>query len=94
MRAEAVTPFQDLNPLHFRVRMVECTKVGAREVRTIADFEDEAAAEAFIQSKVAPGRNSGFNAGRHWGENTAGDQVCYWIETAQETASVQGTHAS
>jgi hypothetical protein len=69
--------------------MVECTKVGTREVQTVADFEDGAAAEAFIRSKVGTGKKSDFNAGRHWGENTAGDQVCYWIETDQETAAVK-----
>ena len=94
MPIEAVTSPQDLSTSHFRVRMVVCTRIGTREVQTIADFEEEAAAKAFIRSKVGGGENAGSNAGRHWGENAGGDQVCYWIENDQETASVMSTQAS
>jgi len=94
MHADPVTASQDVNSLRYRIRMVECTKAGTREVQTVADFENEAAAEAFIRTKIAAGKSAGSSAGRHWGENAAGDQICYWIETDQETASVKSTHAS
>jgi hypothetical protein len=78
--------------LPFRVRMVECANGTAGASRIAASFEEEDAARAFIRSKVANGGSFGSDAGRHWAENAAGDQVCYWIETGQETASVKRTH--
>jgi hypothetical protein len=75
--------------LPFRVRMVACAGGSAGAAEVVARFEEEAAAEAFIRSKVAHGNNAGFDSGRHWGQNAAGDQVCYWIETDQETTSVK-----
>jgi hypothetical protein len=94
MDAHPVTSSQDFTPLRYRIRMVECTRAGAREVQTVADFENEAAAEAFIRMKIAAGPSADSSAGRHWGKNAAGDQICYWIETDQETASVKAAHAS
>jgi hypothetical protein len=94
MEADPVTSPEDFGPLRYRIRMVECTKVGAREVETVGDFESAAAAEAFIQAKIAAGTSAGFSAGRHWAENAAGDQICYWIEADLETAPVKRTHAS
>jgi hypothetical protein len=81
-------------PRQFRVRMVACANGAASAARTAGSFANEAAAKAFIRSRLEIGRSSGSKADRHWGENAAGDQICYWIETDQETASVQSTHVS
>ena len=94
MDVDPATSSQDFNTLSYRIRMVECTKAGAREVQTVADFESEAAAEAFIRIKLTGGESASSSAGRYWGENAAGDQICYWIETDQETASVAATQAT
>jgi hypothetical protein len=83
-----------LNQLPFRVRMVACAGGTAGAAEMVASFEEEAAAEAFIRSKVANGKNAGSDSGRHWGQNAAGDQICYWIENDQETASVKSAHRS
>ena len=88
----ALSP-QDSDLLRVRVRMVECANGAASATQIAARFKDEASAEAFIRSKTESGKSSGSNAGRHWGENAAGDQVCYWIETDQETDTVKTTHA-
>jgi hypothetical protein len=81
-----------LGHLPVRVRIVECANGIASEAKIAASFAEEGEAEAFIRSKVANDKSFRFDTGRHWGETTAGDQVCYWIETDQETASVKNAH--
>jgi hypothetical protein len=72
--------------------MVECANGIASESKIAASFAEEVAAKAYIRSKVANDTSFRFGASRHWGQNTTGDQVCYWIETDQETASVKNAH--
>jgi hypothetical protein len=79
------------SPVHLgvRVRMVETSEGATSVASTAASFAGHSAAEAFIRAEVMKCKTFGSVGRRHWGRNHAEHQVHYWIETDQETASVQ-----
>jgi hypothetical protein len=75
--------------LPVRVRRMQSAHGVAGAAETVGSFARQAAAEAFIQTEIKKFESFGSDRERHWGKGRDGGQVHYWVETDQETRSVE-----
>jgi hypothetical protein len=75
--------------LPVRVRRMQSLDGVAGVAEAVGSFAQQAAAEAFIQTEIMKFESFGSDLERRWGKDRDGGQVHYWVETDQETRSVE-----